>query len=973
MALLVVAALAWANRRTLARDALTGWLKARGVPAAVDVREVGPGRFQAQLALGDPARPDFTAQDADIRYHLSAAGLQVDTVILRAPVLRASIRGGRPSAGSLDPVIREFLSRPAPATSPAIRLERARLLLETDYGPLDLTADARIDDNRITSLTATTAPAHLTGPAFDVRLGPANVGAATDRSGRLTASLTAPVVEAKGAGAAVSDGRVTARFAAAWPDFGKSRGLGAFTLDASAQAASGAYGARTLGRPALSLAVTGDARGWNRDLSLSGGAELRLTAESARAPEGRTGGLTATLTTANLRWTPAKASFAADLTGEAAVSAAAAAALRFDTLTLAIKGQTAGAGDAVRVNLTARAACHGRWAGLGPAGAQDQGQIVALKRAARGFALAADSVTLSATTGPAPAFSVRLARPVTLRPDSGGEVRLAQVTRDVFRLTAGGGGLPETDVSIRPLATGAGLLADISGHARVSAGAAVGADLDAAGRLSMGDGGIRFAAARCAALKIDRLEFGANDVEQLATRLCPAGGPMVALSGGDWRFAARMEDAAAAVPFQQVKLTQAAGPVFAASRRGRMTAQVTLETARVEDTSPQPRLYALAASGRAALADYVWTADFALRQPRGPQLLAARLKHDSGLGVGFLTLDTGDLRFAEGGLQPAELSPAARAIGSPATGVARFTGRFDWAAVGAGSEGTLTLKDLTFASPAGRVEGLNGALKFTSLAPLTAAPGQALDVDTVLAIVPLTNLHASFGLADNLFRIAGGEALVGGGRIRIESLEAPLTPGPPVRGVLAFEGVQLHDLVEATPFADKVELDARVSGRIAFEARDGKVRIEDGELKAIQPGRLSIDRTALTGVQANGAAPAAPGTAPGAPDPNVTFTDFAYQAMENLAFDTLTATVATRKDGRLGVLFHMIGRHDPPQKQRIRLTVMDLISKRFLGRALPLPSGTKVDLTLDTSLNLDDLLADYADFRKLHGSGQVQP
>ena len=52
---------------------------------------------------------------------------------------------------------------------------------------------------------------------------------------------------------------------------------------------------------------------------------------------------------------------------------------------------------------------------------------------------------------------------------------------------------------------------------------------------------------------------------------------------------------------------------------------------------------------------------------------------------------------------------------------------------------------------------------------------------------------------------------------------------------------------------------------------------------------------------------------------------------------------------------------------------MDLIQKRFLGRKLPLPSGTGVNLTLDTTLNLDDLLADYADFRRLHGSGAVQP
>ena len=129
-----------------------------------------------------------------------------------------------------------------------------------------------------------------------------------------------------------------------------------------------------------------------------------------------------------------------------------------------------------------------------------------------------------------------------------------------------------------------------------------------------------------------------------------------------------------------------------------------------------------------------------------------------------------------------------------------------------------------------------------------------------------------------------------------------MTPGAPTRGVLFVDGVQLHDLVEASPFGDKVDLDAKVSGRIAFESSDGKVRVSEGELIADQPGRISIDRTALTGVQADGAVTTTGGDpAVAAPaNANDTFTDFAYQAMEHLAFDTLEATVASRADGRLG-------------------------------------------------------------------------
>ena len=157
-----------------------------------------------------------------------------------------------------------------------------------------------------------------------------------------------------------------------------------------------------------------------------------------------------------------------------------------------------------------------------------------------------------------------------------------------------------------------------------------------------------------------------------------------------------------------------------------------------------------------------------------------------------------------------------------------------------------------------------------------------------------------------------------------------------------------------------------------FDSQAGKVRILGGDLHAIQPGRLSIDRSALDAVAATGTIDAPAAAAKPAPA-NDTFTDFAYQAMENLAFTTLDAGVATREDGRLGVLFHIVGRHDPPQHQEITLSLFDLIGRKFLGRKLPLPSGTGVDLTLDTTLNLDDLLKDYADYQRLRSSRAVQP
>ena len=63
--------------------------------------------------------------------------------------------------------------------------------------------------------------------------------------------------------------------------------------------------------------------------------------------------------------------------------------------------------------------------------------------------------------------------------------------------------------------------------------------------------------------------------------------------------------------------------------------------------------------------------------------------------------------------------------------------------------------------------------------------------------------------------------------------------------------------------------------------------------------------------------------------------------------------------GRLGVLLHLIGQNDPPKVEEARVGVLDLLRGRAFDKPLPLPKGTPIDLTLDTSVNLDELLDSY--------------
>ena len=213
--------------------------------------------------------------------------------------------------------------------------------------------------------------------------------------------------------------------------------------------------------------------------------------------------------------------------------------------------------------------------------------------------------------------------------------------------------------------------------------------------------------------------------------------------------------------------------------------------------------------------------------------------------------------------------------------------------------------------------------------------------------------------------MAAADVRVAGGEVRVEPFVVPLDPTRGFSGVIVLENVQLGEVLAGSGFGDKAQLDAVVSGRLPFTSEPGRgVRISGGSLRAVQPGRLSIQREALSAVEAGGG---------GTEIPQNTVQDLAYQAMENLAFDVLTAEVNSLDEGRLGVLFHIVGRHDPPQRQELRLSLSELISREFLKRDLPLPSGTGVDLTLDTTLNADQLVSDLLALNRARNGDPDEP
>ncbi|HWF64154.1 MAG TPA: hypothetical protein VN685_06045, partial [Rhizomicrobium sp.] len=63
---------------------------------------------------------------------------------------------------------------------------------------------------------------------------------------------------------------------------------------------------------------------------------------------------------------------------------------------------------------------------------------------------------------------------------------------------------------------------------------------------------------------------------------------------------------------------------------------------------------------------------------------------------------------------------------------------------------------------------------------------------------------------------------------------------------------------------------------------------------------------------------------------------------------------------RLQIVFHIKGKSDPPHPQTADVAIADILNGTALYKPIPLPSGTPIDLTFDTSLNFDELLKSYA-------------
>ncbi len=1014
--LAVLIGLLYLNRRAATRQILVGWLERQGVPADMEIERVELDGIVASIRIGDPRNPDAVVERVEVDYAIgspwSKAGLGVSPTRIRLvrPVLRASFRDGEFSLGSLDPLVERFTGRPPrpDVRGPLVLVEQGRVRLDTEYGPVNVLGDARIDDGKLIRLSARMPSANLKSGDIEARALVATLAVSTTGD-RMTLRATATADRATLPGVSGAGTRLTVTGDLPYPDLEQRRGDGRARMDIGLVAARLDAGEIAARDAVVDIGFDGQTSGWLETFRIAGDADADVRAA-------RLDGADVDATVAALRWTDARTVLARDdegfgwrIDGPARISAARAwgagldgsgvvlssrdltaggrgaafevtgplalAANRLDWGELSLAGARGSAGlelvsDAglrARVSGGLRSG-RGAWPLFGPAARDDGADLTEMKRALADFAVDLPAFTVVSGGG---GTRVTLDRPATLRPANGGVLTIRPGRGPIFAAAPGqrgggslaltatrGRGLPEAAFAIPAWRlTPDGFTADLDGRAALDFELARGIALDTRGRLTSSGGRVTYVAAGCTPLTVERLELGENDVVDLSGRACPIDRPLVDIAGGRWRADGALSGVDAAAPFLALQFRDARGRFAATGGPAGLGLETRVDSATVADATAPLRFNPLTASGSARLANEDWTGAFDLSRD-GVSLGRLALAHDGPSGAGGLTIDAPSIVFAEGGLQPADLSPlAGDFVGSPATGSVAFEGRVDWLAEAEGSSsGRLTIPNLDFVSPAGPVKGLKGTIDFTSLAPLVTAPGQRLTADVLESVAPLTDVELTFGLDKAGVTFEGGDLTLAGGIVRVEPFVLPLDRSQPFGGVIVLENVQLGEIIAGSGFGDSVTLDAVVSGRLPFTSDpQAGIRISGGTLAAVQPGRLSIQREALSGLEAGGGGEGVP--------PN-TVQDLAYQAMENLSFDILSAEVNSLDEGRIGVLFRIRGRHDPPQHQELRVGIAEFISREFLNRELPLPSGTGIDLTLDTTLNLNQLIGDLLELNR---------
>lgn len=515
--------------------------------------------------------------------------------------------------------------------------------------------------------------------------------------------------------------------------------------------------------------------------------------------------------------------------------------------------------------------------------------------------------------------------------------------RGTLQASLSGNGLPAVKLTLSNLALNSdGARGDAALSARFNYAMLRGANINASGILSLDGARYTFQSSSCARVTLTAFRPGASDMAKDARgNIC---GARLEGEGAAWKFAGRAQGVASQLTLANAQLEKGAGALSFEGVGGDFHGTVRVTGGQVSDRLKPIRFKPMLGSGNVALQGGIWRGRFTMTDMEKDRLGDVDFSHTMASGTGTAHIAAPALTFTPDKLQPEDISPMLAAF-RRASGTASFTGDITWTRSEIKSSGNLAIEKLDFLTPLGQAHTVKTSIAFVSLLPPVTADNQAVTISRIDWTLPFSGVDLKFAFSPTAVKVNALSSGWAEGKISLGAFTINLANLQQVSGTATLASIALGSLVTASNLGERVKLEGKISGTIPFEVTPEGFRIAKGRIASDGPGRLSINRSLWT--QGGTASVNA-------------VQDFAYQALEHLAYDEMTAELNSIANGRLSILFKIKGRSDPPKRQVAEIAIADLINGTALQKSVPLPSGTPIDLTLDTSLNFDELLKSYA-------------
>jgi hypothetical protein len=868
----------WNQRKPIARDMLDSMLAENGVRARYEIKAIETRRQRLEnVALGDPARPDLTADWVEIDVGPSFSGLSVKAVRAGGVRLRGRLIDGQLRFGALDRLLPEPTGEPFRFPDIDLSLEDARLALETPYGPVG----ARIDGAG--SLTGGfESKLALAAPRLATK-GCAALG--TTAYGDFSIVGRRPTFEGPVRASGVSCGGVNAGTVALTLDASVSERFDRWSGDAKLFAETmwaGGYAARR-------LAVE---TGFSGDRALTGG-KASVSALALSGPAFSTARVSGD---GNYR-------FGIDKGGGVIVQSDGGVELTDATpsgamLTRAAAFGEAGSGTPVAPLARALASAVARL---------KQGSAVRARydlehRGGKGSVMLSD---LSAQSRSGARLAMAGDRPVTIRwpwtIELAGTARLGgggfpnalvQFARDPGRITGTATVAPYTAGTARLVATpirldftrrglsldtvatldgplGTGRVAGLRVPLKLRPGVPPLAgcitpsfrSLDLAG-LRLAPGQIRTCVsgkeARIVAPRLAgrlgqspiaisaasaRVGFARGDfaVDALAARLTGGDAPTLLDVG---RLDGTFRSGGAGGGFAGASGRIGAVPLRASDGVGQWRLEGGLLTVtgglRVADTVPDPRFNPVVADDFALrLLDGRITATATAREPRtGTAISAVTIEHLLGPGTGTATVDVPGLRFDQR-LQPEMLTSITLGVIANVVGTMRGRGDIRWSPQGVTSTGGFRSDGVNLAAAFGPVTGLRGEIALSDLLGLETPPSQRVSIGSINPGIAVIDGEVTYRLLPGLrAQIEGGRWPFAGGFLILEPTTLDLSTEAERRLTFRVEGLDAAKFIAQLEF-ENIAATGTFDGVLPMIFDKDGGRIEGGALVARSDGTLS--------------------------------------------------------------------------------------------------------------------------------------